>query len=60
MRRPEIAATLTLALALVWPGPRHKPRLRPRIVNGVQTAQFPTVGALLDRNDLGAEAMVSW
>jgi hypothetical protein len=52
MRR-QVAVTLALVLALVRAAPAQ---VRPRIVNGLVTAQYPTVGALLDNGnfDLGS------
>ncbi len=57
MRRPAFAAVLALACSLAVV-PDARAQLRPRIVNGVLTAQYPTVGALLDGNDFETASMI--
>jgi Trypsin/Bacterial pre-peptidase C-terminal domain len=50
MRRSEVLSALVLAFVLApaaAPGRPVPARIRPRIVNGLPTMQYPTVGALL-------------
>ena len=54
MRR-QVAALFALALALARPAPAE---VWPRIVNGLVTAQYPTVGALLDSGNFDQGALL--
>lgn len=61
MRRSAVCSALVLALVLAPAASRGKRapvRIRPRIVNGVATVQYPTVGALLNGNDIGTAGMI--
>ena len=60
MRRSETIALMTmLLLAPAVATGRHFPsRIRPHIVNGVATQQFPTVGALLWGSDFDTASMI--
>ena len=54
MRRPALAALVFVLLATL----PARAQLHPYIVNGLPTAQYPTVGALLDGNDFDAASLI--
>jgi secreted trypsin-like serine protease len=60
MRRSEAIALMTLLLLAptLAIGSSSPGRIRPRIVNGVATTQFPTVGALLYGTDFDTASMI--
>src|SRR5439155_6360219 len=57
MRRAELAVAVVLALSLARPVPAQI-YPRPRIVNGVLGADYPTVGALLDSSNFDSASMI--